>query len=315
MKEIGGYLEFEKLINNPYYKDVVELNTGRNALIYLMKIKEIDKLYIPYFLCDSIANTLERCSIKYEYYYIDKNFIPVFEKELGQNHYLYIVNYYGQICNKMMQVLKEKYKNIILDNTQAFFQKPAFGIDTIYSCRKFFGIPDGAYLYTTSELLNEHLKTDTSRGRLKHLLGRLEGQASDYYKNFQNVDESFNNLEIMKMSHFTKNILGAIDYEKVKQVRNDNFQYLHSKLKDRNVLNISVPDGPFAYPYYAENGIELRKILANKKIYVPTLWPNVLNHNDVDSIEYNYTANILPIPCDQRYTINDMKMIIREVLS
>lgn len=42
---------------------------------------------------------------------------------------------------------------IILDNTQSFFQKPISGIDTIYSCRKYFGVPDGAYLSTNILLM------------------------------------------------------------------------------------------------------------------------------------------------------------------
>lgn len=36
MKEIGGYFELEQLISNEYYKDLVPLNNGRNALLYLL---------------------------------------------------------------------------------------------------------------------------------------------------------------------------------------------------------------------------------------------------------------------------------------
>ena len=43
---------------------------------------------------------------------------------------------------------------------------------------------------------------------------------------------------------------------------------------------------------------------------MPTLWPNVLENMSSESIEYKWTANILPLPCDQRYTIEDMKYII-----
>ena len=47
-----------------------------------------------------------------------------------------------------------------------------------------------------------------------------------------------------------------------------------------------------------ENGIEIRKKLAEKKIYLPNLWPNILNENLEDTIDYHYAANILPLPCD-----------------
>lgn len=115
------------------------------------------------------------------------------------------------------------------------------------------------------------------------------------------------------MSSLSQNILGAIDYEKVRTRRNENFRYLHENLSNSNTLDIRVPEGPFSYPYYVKNGIAVRKALAEKKIYIPTLWPNVLRDNKESSTEYDYAANILPIPCDQRYDIKDMKRIIKEL--
>lgn len=312
MKEIGGYFGLEQLTNNPYHKNMIEINTGRNALLYLIRAKKIKKLYLPYFLCDSVSGALDVHSIEYGYYKIDKDFMPIFNQELPGNEFLYIVNYYGQITNEVIETLRARYKNIIIDNTQAFFQRPVGDIDTIYSCRKFFGVPDGAYLSTRS-ILDEELETDILKKRMEHILGRFEGYASDYYKIFQENDEIFKGLELKKMSKLTRNILGAIDYQKVIETRNRNFKYLHDYLGDINILDIKLPYGPFAYPYYVENGIEIRKKLSEKKIYIPTLWPNVLKENFEDSIEYDYATNILPLPCDQRYGIDDMEYIVREL--
>ena len=55
MKEIGGYFELENLISNEYHKNLLALNSGRNALSYILKSKKIEKIYIPYYLCDSIS--------------------------------------------------------------------------------------------------------------------------------------------------------------------------------------------------------------------------------------------------------------------
>jgi len=161
--------------------------------------------------------------------------------------------------------------------------------------------------------LNEKLEEDHSSFRMKHILGRFEGQASDYYNEFKRNDESFKELSIKKMSKLTKNILGAIDYPKIIESRNRNFEYLHGNLKNTNIVDVKMPYGAFAYPYYAENGIEIRNKLAEMKIYIPTLWPNVLRDNKESTTEYDYAANILPIPCDQRYDIKDMKRIIKEL--
>ena len=184
--------------------------------------------------------------------------------------------------------------------------------DTIYSCRKFFGVPDGAYL-STDTILKKELEVDKSMNRMKHILGRFEGQASEYFKDFQENDESLEKLLLRKMSYLTKNILGAIDYDKVMESRNDNFNYLYDRLNSSNILNIKKTEGAFAYPYYNKNGLELRKKLIEQKIYVPILWPNVLRDNDEKSIEYDYSANILPLPCDQRYGKNDMDYLVKSI--
>lgn len=115
------------------------------------------------------------------------------------------------------------------------------------------------------------------------------------------------------MSRLTKNILGAIDYEKIKMVRDENYAYLDSKLKKLNKLQLMTPEGAFAYPLYLDNGVEIRKKLVKKKIYIPTLWPNVLEDNPPGSLEHDYATNILPLPCDQRYEARDMDEIINEI--
>lgn len=56
-------------------------------------------------------------------------------------------------------------KNLIVDNVQVFYTPPIKGLDTIYTCRKFFGVPDGAYLYTDC-ILAESIPYDKSYDRL-----------------------------------------------------------------------------------------------------------------------------------------------------
>lgn len=307
VKEIGGYFGLEQFHNQEYYADLVAVNTARNALVYLIKAKNIQKIYLPYFLCDSVAKVCDREGCAYEYYSINKEFLPIFEKKLQANEFLYVVNFFGQLSKRYVQTLKDRFQNIILDNVQAFFQKPIEGVDTIYSCRKFFGVPDGGYL-ATQTVLQEPLEMDESRMRMTHILGRLEKNASDFYQAFKKNDHAFAELPLKAMSALTHNILGAIDYEKVKQKRNNNYQMLAETLGKINLLAVRMPDGPYAYPFYCKNGMAVKKRLAEEKIYVATLWPNVLSLDG--TLEKDYAENILPLPCDQRYDEEDMKRIV-----
>lgn len=83
----------------------------------------------------------------------------------GINDWIYIVNFYGQLSNQYLLELKSIYSNLIADNAHAYFQMPLQDVDTIYTCRKFFGVADGAILYTES-LLNEEITQDESHDRM-----------------------------------------------------------------------------------------------------------------------------------------------------
>ena len=59
----------------------------------------------------------------------------------------------------------------------------------------------------------------------------------------------------------------------------------------------------------------IRRYIAEKKVFVPTYWKNIIENSETKSLEYTWAANILPLPCDQRYSVEDMKYmasVVRE---
>lgn len=289
----------------------VALNCGRNCLGFLIKAYGIKKIYIPYFCCKSVSQPCEQNHIEIEYYHIDKIFRPVFEKKLGDNEWLYIVNFYGQISKEEIKEWKEKYGRIIIDNAQAYFQTPVYGVDTLYTCRKFIGVPDGAFLYT-NVTLEEELLIDESYDRMKFVLGRFERTASEFYRMSVVNNELFKQQPIKRMSALTANLLRGVDYLKIKDIRTQNFSYLHKRLGIYNELKIQTTEGAFAYPLFMKGAHKLRKNLADKKIYIPTLWPDVLEKPE-NTLEYQYANDILPLPCDQRYGWEHMETICNAI--
>lgn len=310
MKEIGGFLEFERNASkSSYYSNLVELNSARNSLLYVCKTKKITKLYIPFYLCDSVENVCCRREIEVEYYYIKRDFTPDFSGHLKENEYLYVVNYFGLLTDHIILKLKNRFNRIIVDNVQAFFQKPLEGIDTIYSCRKFFGVPDGSYL-STDKLIDGVLPLDHSAGRFEHIFGRFEKTASEYYSVNQKNEKLIDGLPLRQMSLLTENLMNQMDYLYIKEKREINFNYLHEELKEINILNLeNLKLGPYCYPFFHENGMEIKKKLISQRIYVPTLWPNLLDLPE--GIEREYTENIIPLPCDQRYSMDDLSIMIK----
>ena len=171
MNEYGGYIELETFRGNMLHENAIALNCGRGALEYLCETKKIKKLYLPYFLCSSVTNLCKKIGVEYGYYHINGKFEPIFNQVLGEDEWLYIVNFYGQLDNDYLTAWKQKYGRVIVDNAQSYFQMPAENVDTLYTCRKYFGVADGAFLYTNTEL-NRELPQDESFRRTPCILPR-----------------------------------------------------------------------------------------------------------------------------------------------
>lgn len=309
MREIGGFIEFETSDGKEYYEDVLALNCGRNALIYLIEKLKIKTMYIPYFICSSVSDSIKKAGAELIYYHIDQSFNPLLD-DLSRDDWLYIVNYYGQISDEKIRVYKEKC-NIIVDNAQAFFHKPNKGIPTIYTCRKYFGVPDGAYLAGVE--LDDDLESDFSYERMRFLLGRYEKGANEFYSDYVANNQIFCSESVKAMSKLTHNLLRGIDYTEVRKRRTRNFAFLHATFANVNKLFLSIPEGAFMYPLYVDHGAEIRKGLQKKNIYIPTLWPDVFSRCDEMTLEYDMAKNILPLPIDQRYGIDDMEYMVLEI--
>lgn len=316
MKEIGGYIEFEYCSGKMLYENLLHFDCGRSCLEYLITVNNIKKLYIPLFLCDSIKERCERCGVSVEYYEIDRYFHILDEKKINKDAWVYLVNYYGQLSSDYINCIYARYQNLIIDNVHAYFTPPMEKIDTLYSCRKFFGVSDGGILYTRKRdaKFEKEIKIDKSFERMNYLLGRFEGLASDYYKEYIKNNKKFSFREMKWMSLLTGNLLRSIDYQRVRHSRESNFKILHNFLSGINELNIKSTPGPYAYPFLHKNGSKIRKELINKKIYIPVLWPEVLDHCKKNSVEKYYAENILPLPCDQRYCTSDMEYIAKELM-
>lgn len=281
-------------------------------MAYLIKARNICDIALPYFLCGSVGETCKRLGVRVRYYHITGDFMPA--GGISGNEFFYVVNYYGQISRTDIGRLAEQYPGkLIEDNAQAFFQKPVKGVDTLYTCRKFFGVADGAYLYTDKQAQADGLAVDESFARMGFLLGRYERTASEFYGEYVMNNDFFKKEPVRKMSKLTHNLLKGIDYDAVRRRRNRNFRCLHEHFKERNRLLVDIPEGPFMYPLYIEDGSKIRKKLLMEKIYIPTLWPDVFGICKESDLEYDMAKNILPLPVDQRYEEKDMEYICSRV--
>lgn len=312
MREFGGYIEIEHYKGNEYHTGCLALNSGRNCLRYLIRARQIRKIMLPRLQCQVIEEVCRREGVQIQWYEVKALEKPYQDEQLEEEVFLYLINYYGQLEKNYLEKLLAGHKRVIVDNAQDFFCGPIEGVDTIYTCRKFFGVPDGAYLYTDAQA-DFTLQADFSYDRMEFLLGRYECGAEKFYQNYRENEAWMDKQGLSAMSALTHNILRSIDYERVEQTRTGNAKRLDAGLGENNLLTVKNMTGAYLYPYFCADGEKLRKKLIERKIFVPVLWQNVLEDCDIDTAEYNFSKNMVPLPCDQRYTENDMDEVIAAV--
>lgn len=313
MESIGGYFGLELSKSKEFHKDAIRLNTGRNALEYILLANSYKKIYLPFFTCNVLLEPIKKLNIQVVFYSINKSFEPIFDftKIKHDEAFLY-TNYFG-LKDDFVKTLSKNCINLIIDNAQSFFSKPLENIDSFYSPRKFFGVSDGAYLYCRKKL-DTTLEKDISYERFTHLLRRIDISAEDGYQDFMSNDKKLINQPIKRMSNLTQILLDSIDYNDCANVRKENFAYLHKHLKKSNLLenNLDSESVPMIYPYWCEDK-NLREKLITHKIYTPLYWPNVLDWSKKTSLEYKMTKEIVYLPIDQRYGIEELKLILRNI--
>lgn len=315
MDAIGGYFELELPHHEEYHKDAIRLNTGRNCLEYIFRIRKYKKVYIPIYTCEVILEPFRKLCVEYEYYRINLNFEIEETFTLEKDEAILYTNYFG-LKQQYIKNLADYYGNhLIVDNTQAFYAMPIEGIDTFYTCRKFFGVPDGAYLYINTDKEFE-LERDVSYNRMTSLLKRLEFEPEAGYQDFRDVSHGLIGQPIKRMSKLTECLMQSIDYASASKQRRANYLQLHEALKVSNQLNFVLEDDtvPMVYPYMISDE-ELRERLIKNRIFVARYWPNVLEWASKGSVEYSMALKLLPLPIDQRYGKNEMDYIINTILN
>ena len=315
MKTIGGYFSLELPFHEEYHKDAIKLNTGRNCLEFILRARKYQKVFIPYYTCEAILEPFHKLGVGYEFYHINRQFEIEDDIVLNDKESILYTNYFG-LKQKYIENLVQRYNtSLIVDNTQAFFADHILGLDTFYTCRKFFGVPDGAYLYCDA-LLDDFYEQDQSFGRMDHLLKRIDLTAEEGYADFRRIDDGLGQQPIRRMSKLTQRIMLSVDYGAVASKRRDNYNLLHSALGFTNCASFPLGDEevPMVYPYLSANE-SLRGHLIKNRIYVALYWPNISQWISADALESNLSIQMIPLPIDQRYGKDDMNYIINVIKS
>ena len=315
MQAIGGYFELAdcEVSKGFPHQDGILLNTGRNALEYILRcIGDVKRLYLPYYTCEVVLEPLKKLNIPWVFYHINTKFEMVEDIQPKEGEYIIANNYFG-IKDAYIQILAEKYgEQLIVDCAQALFARPVPDIKMFYSTRKFVGVADGGVAYGVDGKNSLHYVVDDSSLHNSHLRIRKEQGAEAGFRDYQENETKLDKQPIRLMCRNTRDILWQIDYDKVIEKRRANFAYLHEALNDKNSLLLPGMETfacPMVYPFVTKSNRDLRKELIENKVFVAKYWPNVHHLNSYET-EYNLAMRVVPLPCDQRYGAEEMNRII-----
>jgi hypothetical protein len=316
-KAIGGYFELELPDRGGFlHDDGVLLNSGRNALEYILRsLPDIKHLWIPYYTCEVVFEPVKKLDIPFSFYHINEKLEIDSSIELGAGDYLLYTNYFG-IKDAYVECLASKYGiRLIVDNAQAWFTDPIPGTNTIYSPRKFVGVPDGGIAYCPYGIDFEQFEQDYSYERFSHLLKRIDVGPTEGYQDFRENSKSLVNQPIRSMSKLTKRLLKSIDFEDIKKRRIVNFRHLDVCLREMNSLSIPASSSfvcPMVYPFLSSN-TDLRGWMIENRVYVASYWPNVTEWTNGVGQEHELSSCLLPLPCDQRLITEDLQVLIQHL--
>jgi hypothetical protein len=310
---IGGYFELELHPTTGIpYPQAIEYQSARAAFFALLKQSpNVKRVWMPYYICGTMLPPVQAAGKEICFYGLDEQLAVGPDVTLRKGDLLLYINYFG-ICESQCDALLERFEptQIMLDCSQAFYAAPRNCYATIYSPRKFFGLPDGGLLVTALPIIPPETRDTGSEGRMWHLIKRLADTAEAGYQDFKRAEDSLVDMEPRGMSTITHRLLHTVNFESARTARNRNFAYLRRHLDKTNTLQLpSEVDGPHCYAYLPDHSVSKDQLIRNK-IFVATYWPDVLANVDAGTFEARLVNQCLPIPCDQRYNLASLSRIL-----
>lgn len=348
IKEFGSEFDLDSniaFLQSPaeYISDVhlQKFRSGRDALkaIALFYHRQTKKVLIPVLCCESMVIPFLMSGYEVVFYKINSNYtadVDDIEKNLEKGCIFLYMSYFGidAINDSYLRKWKRNLEIIsIEDRTQNILierDKKGFLPDiTISSIRKWLALPDGALLWANENYMCNAINDDrfsdirerAMRVKSLYLSEGVESLKDTYLSLFQSANRMLDeNLNIFSISRKSEMILRQIDFNKIFNQREQNVKILKQNLdiaKEKKLLAF-ITENPekstLYFPILVEKRDEVQKLLAKEKIYCPVIWPLPCEAKRICSVADYTEKHMLAIPCDQRYSVEDMVFISEKVI-
>lgn len=307
------------------------LRSGRDALKAIAREYEPRTVYLPALSCDSMIFPFEMYGHDIRFYQYKKDYSVDIDslKDCKENTLFLYMNYFGlpAISDTELECLRAKGNIIFIeDRTHTFIwgNNSCFRPDyVIVSLRKWLAIPDGALLWGNISKSLDH-DTSFSSTRLQaqcmrhsFLQNGDENLKATYRKVFSSVSEIMDQDGPSAMSAYSYAIITETDWEGIRLTRKKNAEALISILQSCPAIHFIQEKIGYSDLYVAftvQNRDTVQKKLSEKGIFNTIIWPLGEEQRALCDVAKTTEHSMLAAPCDQRYTVEDMKYIGQEIV-
>ncbi|WP_136442093.1 hypothetical protein [Pacificoceanicola onchidii] len=295
---------------------VLTFSNARSAFAHVIAGFGPRRVWVPAYMCRDMAEAAPKAL----FYHVDDTFSPdvqVLDASLRPGDLLLGFNPFGR-PNEVFRKLVQSHPDVIFveDNAQALHTAShPWGHVQIYSPRKLLGVPDGGLLVDRAGLLPVPKQRPASTARLRRaglMRARdpLDRENERWYQAFREAEASMT-ISDQGMSATTKRVLASSAWRNIAETRRANYARLHSRLADLAFLPDRKPAWvPLGFPIRVRDAAELARDLAVYRVFAPRHWPELAGPNLATS-ERAMHHQMLTLPCDQRYTEEDMDRVSR----
>ena len=315
-------------------------NTGRTAIeMVLKKLKRegFVNLLIPSFVCDSVRDAALRAEMNLVYYRVNKDLsVDVSTIKMEKQSILYVVQFFGQRINQefLSRISHLQHLGVVVieDISLSLFSNDekyvGFGDYIIGSLRKWIPIIDGGILLSKNQeqfdLINEsndytlyYYTAQILKGVYLNSKKRNQNWKQTFLSyNSDGIKALFSDYTPRKISRVSLDLMRGVDFNRVIEKRNQNYDTLYSLLLAIPQIRILVQRKgtmtPLGMVILSEERDDLLQYLISKDIYCNVHWHS--NESTKEFPESEYLAKrCITIPCDQRYGDDEMRYIYHSI--
>ena len=307
--------------------DHLFFRNARAAFAHLLAVLDAPRVWLPAYICPEMATAAAGAGRVVLFYPVGRTFeadVAFLEGRLRARDAVVGVDYFGAADpTGAFATLAPRFPNVhwVQDRAQALWPSATapWGDYLLYSPRKVVGVADGGALVSRRGPLRlptwmESTPVDGLYPALMRLEDPQGHRREVWFPAYQKAEAEMN-AEPVAMSRLSSGLLGRFDTTALADRRRANAAALLSRISARAPIAADrlLVGSPLGVPVLTKDAAATASAMAARGVYCARHWASLPSDASQFPQEHALSRELLTLPCDHRYGVDDMLRII-EVL-